>query len=1386
MYLNLRALFAGLGMGLIAAVASAANLWSDADPSRIATTGTRFIVPEVGRTMALNYAGMTALLQSAPLERDVAAPDSPFELELPLPEGGYGRFRVVESPIMEAGLAKRYPMLKTYLGQGIDNPTATVRFDLTVRGFRAQVIANTHTTYIEPYQTGDVGTYVVFNKSDYRKQGAAFTCGVTGEEIKSVPNLLRKNNVVNISSGGSLRTYRLALAATGEYTAVLGGTVLDGLSGQITTMNRVNGIYERELGVRMVLVANNDLIVYTNGTTDPYTNGNGNTMLGENQSNLNTVIGNANYDIGHVFSTGGGGVAGLGVVCNSGNKGRGVTGSTNPIADAYDVDYVAHEMGHQFAGNHTFNGSGVNCSGGNRSASSAYEPGSGITIQAYAGICGNDNTQPNSEDYFHRRSLNEMLAFTTNAGTGASCGTLTTTGNNAPTVTTTAAFTIPQQTPFKLTASGTDPDGDTLTYLWEQFDVGAAANAEGVLVDAGSGPLFRSFIPTTDPTRIFPSLRYILNNANVVPATAPLPGTTTPNYMAAELLPSTNRTMNFRVTVRDNRAGGGGTNEASTAITVTTAAGPFAVTSPNTAVTWAAGSSQTITWNVAGTTAAPVSTANVEIALSVDGGYTFPYILAASTANDGTETLTIPAGIPATTQARIRVAAVGNVFFDISDTNFTITGANTAPTLTVTGSVTTRQGSPAATAVVATVSDAQDSAGSLAVSVSQVPPELTVTASNAGGNVSLTATASCSLVTPTSGNKTYPVLLTVTDSAGASTTLPVNVLVGANLIPTLGTYGNINMNLNATTTVTPSAAIADGNNNLVAASVSPTLLPGSGDGATISIAANGTVTVNTDNNTTPGTYTVRAQANDSCGAVRVRQFTVTVLPTTPVINLASSQIITGNGVIEPNECNQLNVTLTNAGVGSATGVTATLSTVTPNVTVTQPTASFADIAAGQSRTSLTPFQFSTTSSLTCGSTVNFNLTVNYTGGGSPRVIPLTFTVGTTTSVFTQNFDGVTAPALPAGWTTAQSGTTPPAVWATTTSSPDTAPNAAFTNGVATPSTNSLISPAITLPASSTGAVLTFRNAWNFEAGYDGGVLELSTDNGTTYNDVTSPAVGGSFTTGGYSGSISSSFGSPIGGQAAWTGVQSTFVTTTLQLPASLNGQTVRLRFRAAWDTSTANAGANWRIDGLSIQSGVTCPGPGTGTCGGSTYLIATAVLPVGTGTVSCTVNPVPSGGNSTCTATAALGYTFANWSGDCTGATCALTNVTSAKSVTANFTALPVLNIDDSDAPDVYSPANDGLLLMRYLLGLRGTALTQGGLLGTNARRNAAQIEAHIATYLTLFDVDGDGSTLAATDGLLVVRRLLGLSGPALTAGARAPSVRTDTDITNAIDRLKP
>jgi hypothetical protein len=1386
-----------------ALAAGTTSLWTDVSASNVMVTSANPILPDRGRTMALNVAGMTALLSGAPLEISVAAPDSAFELELPLPEGGFSRFRVVESSIMEPGLAKRYPMLKTYLGQGIDNPTATARFDLTTRGFRAQVIANTHTSYIEPIQPGDLTNYTIFNKADYQKPDSAFTCGVTGQEVKSLPNLLKRNNIGNLASGANLRTYRLAVAATGEYTAALGGTVLDGLSGIITTMNRVNGIYERELAVRMVLVANNDLLIYTDGVTDPYTNDVARTMMGENQANLNTVIGNASFDIGHVFSTAGGGVAGLGVVCNSTQKGRGTTGLPNPRADGFDVDLVAHEMGHQFDGDHTFNGSGGFC-GANRNASTAYEVGGGVTIQSYSGTCATstatqpgDNVQSSSEDYFHRVSLDQMLAFSTNAGSGASCGVLTSTGNAPPTVTTAPAWTIPKSTPFTLTASGNDANGDPLTYSWEQFDLGAA-NAEGVLVDNG-GPLFRNFAPTADPTRTFPSLRYILNNANVAPATAPLLGTTSPNYMTGELLPSTARTMNFRVTVRDNRGGGGGTNDAATLITVAGTAGPFTVTQPNTAVSWAAGSIQTVTWSVASTDIAPVSAANVQIALSIDGGFTFPTILAVSTPNNGSANVTIPAGTPSTPRARIRVAAVGNVFFDISDVNFTVTGANTAPTITLigSGSVSTRQGAPSVTGSVATVADTPNPAGSLTVAVSQVPPELVVTVVNNAGTVNLTATAACSLVAPRSGSISYPVLLTVTDSGGATTSQYVNVLVGTNQPPTLGTYNNVNLLVGTSTTVIPNAAIADPNNNLATASVSPSTLPG---GGTVTIAANGNVTVASTAGTTLGTYTIRAQANDVCGAARVRQFTVSVLPPSPVISIASRQVLTGSGSVQPNQCNQLNVTLTNGGFGTASNVTGTLTSSTPGVTIAQGTANFGAMTVGQSSTNLTPFQFSTANTLTCAANVAFNLTVNYTGGGSPAVLPLNLVVGAPAAPVTQSFDAVSAPALPADWSTSRTGTTPPALWATTATAPDSAPNVAFTNGAASVATNSLVSQAFVLPASATPAVLSFRHAWNFEADvngwYDGGVLELSSDGGTTFNNVTSVAVGGTFTSGGYSGTISSGFGSPLAGQTAWSGVQGSFVTSTLQLPLALNGQTVRFRFRAGWDDGVTNAGANWRVDGLSLQAGYSCTA-GAGACNVPTFTVGGTV----TGLTGSGLVLRNNGGNNLNVAGNGA-FTFTTPVG--TGSPYAVTVLTrpslpsqgcnisngSAVMAGANVTNVAVncvtqtLNIDDSDAPDAYSAGTDGVLLLRYLFGLRGAALTQGAT-GTNPRRNTAQIEAYIAANLTAFDVDGDTTTKATTDGLLILRRLLGLSGPALTTGARNSS-RTDTDVGIAIDALRP
>lgn len=625
----------------------------------------RALFPNAYRTFALANAELRATLRKAPMEFTPGAEALAVVITLPMPDGSFQQFAIQESPMLAPDLAALLPDVKTYSAQGIDDPSATGRLDFTPAGFHGFILSDAGAVYIDPYRRGDTTNYMAYWRRDYARPSGEpqFSCDVMrGPRSESSPGRLTAESASRIraftSSGPTLRTYRLAMAATGEYTAFHGGTVAGAQAAIVTTINRVNSVYEREIAVRLTLV-NNASIVFTNAGTDPYANTSDDIDL--NQTVVDNAIGSANYDVGHLVGTGGGGLAMLGAVCWTGYKARGLTGSPSPVGDPFDIDYVAHELGHQFGAEHTFNGTTGSCGGGNRSANSAYEPGSGSTIMAYAGICGAENLQANSDPYFHGRSYDQIVAYTTDTRVdyGGYCPAQTLTANSAPVVTPGSAITIPANTPFALTGSATDPNGDALTYGWEEFDLGTAAPPA---TDDGSRPIFRSFNPATSPTRLFPKLSDILA------------GTVT----FGESLPTTTRTMTFRLSVRDNKAGGGGVDFGTRTVNVTSAAGPFSVTAPNSAVSWAGGSTQTVTWNVASTTAAPVNCANVNILLSADGGSTFPTTVLAATPNDGTQSITVPS-VPTTT-ARIKVECATAPFFNISRPNFTITGSIAAPT----------------------------------------------------------------------------------------------------------------------------------------------------------------------------------------------------------------------------------------------------------------------------------------------------------------------------------------------------------------------------------------------------------------------------------------------------------------------------------------------------------------------------------------------------------------------------------------------------------------------------------------------------------------------------------------------------------------------------------
>ncbi|MDQ3118467.1 MAG: M12 family metallo-peptidase, partial [Verrucomicrobiota bacterium] len=536
----------------------------------------RNIVPQSYRTLELDRAALKNVLAAAPAEFSGPIEKVNVEVSVPLPDGTFGRFNVQESPVMEPKLAAKFPEIKTYVGQGIEDPTATIRMDVTPAGFHAVIFSPAGQVFVDPYWRDSDLTYVSYRKSDFVAD-KPFSCLVDSPLLEE--QALSADTPLERPTGAALRLYRLALACTGEYATAVSSpsppTVSRALAAIITSANRVSAVYERELSIRFLLVADNDKLIYLNGATDPYTNADGVAMLSQNQTTIDSVVGVANYDFGHVFSTGGGGVAQLRVPCGS-DKARGVTGLPNPTGDPYDIDFVAHEMGHQFGGNHTFNSTVGNCGGGNRVSTTAYEVGSGTTIMAYAGICGATNLADHSDDYFHTANYTEIDNFTSNASTGGSCPATVATGNQPPVIAALLAYTIPSNTPFALTGSATDADGDIITYDWEEFDLGMAQTSANPS-STSTNPLFRSYSPTVSPTRFFPSLTYILNNANIPPALDAL------GFATGEVLPNPNksRTMTFRLTARDNRAGGGGSNWAQTTVTVEKTGAAFLVISPD-------------------------------------------------------------------------------------------------------------------------------------------------------------------------------------------------------------------------------------------------------------------------------------------------------------------------------------------------------------------------------------------------------------------------------------------------------------------------------------------------------------------------------------------------------------------------------------------------------------------------------------------------------------------------------------------------------------------------------------------------------------------------------------------------------------------------------------
>ena len=573
---------------------------------------------------------------------------------LPNSEGAIVAFNLKETSVLHPDLAKKYPNIKSYTGVSSDGKYK-VKLSSSHKGLQTMIVDLRHnkTAFMEPVSNAP-DTYVLYSKEDGLSSDKRFICetgkGIFGLAGKPSGNTAK--TIVPLVDGQVLRKYRIAVSASGEYTQHMGGTVADALAGINATLTRVNEVFETDLGVTLELIPNNDEIIFTNPNTDPY----GNSLNSEVQSAITTRIGEENYDVGHLFhkvneGLDNGNAGFIASVCVDNRKGSAFSSANNPQGDVFDLDYVAHELGHQFGANHTWSfeseGTGVQA-----------EPASGSTIMGYAGIVEGNNVAPSGDDYFHFNSILQISLYLETT----SCGQTEALLNSPPVLTPVDDFIIPMGTAFVLEGSATDPDvSDVLTYTWEQID-------DGLVTTASFGPAnpnganFRSVPPTTDPKRYFPRLTEVANG-NLI-QTDPTTGS------AWETVSQIERNLGFAFTVRDNAAGGGQVVSDVLNVRVVKAAGPFSVTSQTEGQVYQAGSIQEITWDVANTDIAPVNAQHVDIVLSLDGGLTFPVTLLENTLNDGSAEILLPGSV--TNEGRIMVKASDNIFFAVNSADFVI------------------------------------------------------------------------------------------------------------------------------------------------------------------------------------------------------------------------------------------------------------------------------------------------------------------------------------------------------------------------------------------------------------------------------------------------------------------------------------------------------------------------------------------------------------------------------------------------------------------------------------------------------------------------------------------------------------------------------------------